>query len=75
MSTIYLVSKLDYYGIARPVAVAHSLAEADALVDKLSAEVPKGELAFYCREAVEGGVVHPKPFTVKSLAAAMADFE
>lgn len=72
---LYLISKLDYYGVARPVAVAKSLEEADALVDKLSAEVPKGEISFFCREKVDGGVVEPKPFAVKSLATSLANFE
>lgn len=72
MSTLYLVSKLDYYGLARPIAVAHSLPEADALVDKMSAELPRGELAFFCREAVDGGVVEPTASKVKDAALSLA---
>lgn len=65
---LYLISKLDYYGIARPVAVAKSLPEADALVESLTDALPKGEIAFYCREAM----VEPKPFLVKDIAASMS---
>lgn len=71
-SKSYLVSAVSADGSSKPLAVCPSLAEADAMVDKLNAALPKGVLEFYSRVPVEAAV---KPgFRVAKLASALASF-
>lgn len=68
----FLVSSLTPFSDPAPVAVCPSLAEADALIDKLAAAVPKGDLTMFSRVPVEG---EAKPgFRVAKVAAALASF-
>ena len=68
----FLVSSLTPFSDPSPVAVCASLAEADALIDKLAAAVPKGDLTMFSRVPVE---VAAKPgFRVAKAADALASF-
>jgi len=72
--SLWLVSSLTPFTNPSPVSLCKSKDEADALIAKLEAALPKGDLTMFSRVPVE---VDEKPSfrSVKSVALTLATFE